>query len=47
MKDFMKFIFPAIFFITILVVTAAVDAVDVETLLRDGKTTIEKGELNN
>ncbi len=44
MKDFMKIIFSAIFLITILVGTAAVNAADVETLLRDGKTTIEKGE---
>lgn len=44
MKNLVNLIFFAIFFITTFVTRAAIDAADVETLLRDGKATIERGE---
>jgi len=44
MRNFIKIIFFAVYFVTILGGTVVVNATDVETLLRDGKTTIEKGE---
>jgi len=44
MKNLVKFIFFSIFFITTLAAMTAVNAADVETLLRDGKATIERGE---
>jgi len=44
MRNFIKIIFSAVYFVTILGGTVVVNATDVETLLRDGKTTIEKGE---
>ena len=44
MKNLVKFIFFAIFFVTTLATMTVVNAADVETLLRDGKATIERGE---
>ena len=44
MKNLVRFIFFAIFFIMTLAPMTTVNAADVEALLRDGRATIERGE---